>query len=113
MVNKCFLDAERNTSKVVIYSFSNPVVMVTDSYDFHTTLENTFINQGSNNVLSSFFNSLFFMAYNQQLTFQEWPISDFTILFWFKNSISQSIILNMTYSSGDAIFIGFSPSSVL
>ena len=95
------------------YSFSNPIVMVTDSYDFHTTLENTFINQGSNSVLSSFFNSYFFMAYNQQLTFQKWPISDFTISFWFKNSTSQPIILNMVYSSGDTISIGFSPTSIL
>ncbi|XP_065685076.1 uncharacterized protein LOC100197582 isoform X2 [Hydra vulgaris] len=93
------------------YSFSNPVVMVTDTYEFYTALKNASINQGSIGTLLNFFNSYNFLAYHQHMTFKYWPIYDFTILFWFKYVKFPDFIFNMTYTPGNAISVGFNTSS--
>ncbi|XP_065669654.1 uncharacterized protein LOC100199700 isoform X3 [Hydra vulgaris] len=83
------------------HSLLYPVVMVTD-YGVYTNFKTNFSYEFT--IINHFFNSYDFKWFNRQTTFNYWPISDFTILFWFKD-IELHRIFIMTLGSIDFIRI--------
>ncbi|XP_065669648.1 uncharacterized protein LOC101238067 isoform X4 [Hydra vulgaris] len=92
-------------------TLSIPVVTVADFDDFYATIKNAFIIQESYLVYQKFFNGFTTKANNKILNFS-WLVSDFTILFWFKDGYLYNIF-NMTCSSGDFIIVSQQNLNVL